>query len=457
LTSGESALAAFQIGPPVAKKLKLWPLIAATYFMVAGGPYGLEDIVQKAGFTVTLLILVITPLIWSLPTALMVSELASALPQEGGFYAWVRRAMGPFWGFMEAWLTLTGSIFDMALYPALFLEYLGQFAPQMTDGNRAVWLGLAMIAACTIWNFFGARAVGDGSLLMAVVLLGPFAVLSVLAFFHRGNSAEAQAAVATVARPDLLGGILIAMWNYMGWDNVTTIAEEVDRPQRTYPLAMLGAVSLVTISYLLPVVAASRVGIAPEHWSTGSWVDVGRSVGGPALAAAVMLGGVVGAIGSFNALMLSLTRLPLAMARDGMLPAVFAKTTRSTGAPWVAILACAIGWAACFRLGFVSLVILDVLLTGLSILLEFVALIVLRVREPNLPRPYRVPGGMIGAVAITIPPTVLIGLTVIRNRDEQMGNYSALGVGVAAILAGVLVYVLMNAFQKRRRPADETA
>src|SRR5580693_947890 len=80
-------------------KISTVPMIAATYFMVAGGPYGLEDIVQKTGYVATLLILLITPLLWSLPTALMVSELATAIPEEGGFYIWVQRGMGRFWGF----------------------------------------------------------------------------------------------------------------------------------------------------------------------------------------------------------------------------------------------------------------------------------------------------------------------------------------------------------------------
>src|SRR5215469_13274279 len=87
-----------------AAKISVVPMITATYFMVAGGPYGLEEIVQKTGYAATLLILVITPLLWSLPTALMVSELAAAIPEEGGFYVWARRSMGPFLGYQEAWL-----------------------------------------------------------------------------------------------------------------------------------------------------------------------------------------------------------------------------------------------------------------------------------------------------------------------------------------------------------------
>src|SRR5579872_5109472 len=95
-------------------QLKLFPLIAATFFMVSGGPYGLEELIQKTGFHDAILILFFTPFLWSLPTALMLGELSAAIPAEGGFYIWVTRAMGPFWGFQEAWLSLTASVFDMA-------------------------------------------------------------------------------------------------------------------------------------------------------------------------------------------------------------------------------------------------------------------------------------------------------------------------------------------------------
>ena len=87
-------------------RLTLWPLVAATFFMVSGGTYGTEDIVHGAGYGKAILILLLTPILWSLPTAFMIGELSSALPFEGGYYAWVRRAMGNFWGFQEAWLSL---------------------------------------------------------------------------------------------------------------------------------------------------------------------------------------------------------------------------------------------------------------------------------------------------------------------------------------------------------------
>ncbi len=434
-------------GGPSGPKLTLLPLIAATYFMVAGGPYGLEDLVQKVGYAGTMIILLVTPLLWSIPTALMVSELASALPEEGGFYVWVRRGMGRFWGFQEAWLTLAGSIFEMALYPTLFVWYLDRFAPGLASGRRAILLGAAMIAICALWNICGARAVGGGSALLTVVLLGPFVVLIGYALLHRSPVGVAH---TPLRHADVLGGILIAMWNYMGWDNISTVAGEVDRPQRTYPLAMLGAVTLVVVSYVLPLAAVAGTGIDPNTWSTGGWVDVGRALGGKGLALALTIGGVVGALGSFNALMLSFSRLPLVMAQDGFLPGVFARQHPKTGAPWVAIVVCAVAWAACLFLGFERLVILDVLLTGLSILLEFWALVALRIREPELARPYRVPGGLFGAVAIGIGPVALIVASVIRNRAEQVGSISALTIALLFIVGGPVVYLLATAFRTQR-------
>src|SRR2546423_13012755 len=148
------------------RKLTILSLAAATYFMVSGGPYGVEELVQDAGYKLALVILFLTPLIWSLPTGLMVGELSAALPAEGGFYVWVRRAMGPFWGFQEAWLSLVASIFDMALYPSLFVLYLGRLWPAATQGHRGVVIAATMIFVCLLWNLYGAKAVGNGSLFM---------------------------------------------------------------------------------------------------------------------------------------------------------------------------------------------------------------------------------------------------------------------------------------------------
>ena len=156
------------------KKMRLLPLIAATYFMVSGGPYGLEDIIGKAGYGRALLLLAIVPLVWSLPTSLMVGELASALPEEGGYYCWVRRALGGFWGFQEAWLSLAASVFDMAIYPVIFVLYLGRIEPTWTAGGRGTLWALVVVVLCagveSAWGEGGRRGVGGDVLFAAVAV-----------------------------------------------------------------------------------------------------------------------------------------------------------------------------------------------------------------------------------------------------------------------------------------------
>ena len=417
------------------KKLTVAPLVAATYFMVSGGPYGLEEIVAGAGYVGAIIVLLVTPVVWSLPTALMVGELAACVPEEGGYYAWVRRALGPFWGFQEAWLSLVASVFDMAIYPTLFTLYLGRLFPALAGGSWPLALGAAMIALCALWNLRGARSVGWGALAMTVVLLAPFAVLATCALAARPDGASPPASLS-----GLWGGILVAIWNYMGWDNASTIAGEVERPQRTYPIAMLSTVTLVALTYVVPVAAVAHTRIDPRGWSTGGWVDVGRALGGPWLGRAIAFGGVVCGIGMFNALVLSYTRVPLVLARDGLLPRVFARTLPSSETPWVSVLVLCILWMACLTLGFQRLIELDVLVYGMSLLLEFVALVALRLREPRLPRPFRVPGGLAGATLLGVLPMVLIATALWSGRHESAGRLPTLGLGCMLVIAGPMVY-----------------
>ena len=426
-------------------RLTLWPLVAATFFMVSGGTYGIEDIVHGAGYGRAILFMVLTPLLWSLPAAFMIGELSSALPHEGGYYAWVRRAMGNFWGFQEAWLSLVASIFDMAIYPTLFVLYLTRVFPWFAEGHRGLLVGVAVVMACTLLNVAGVRVVSTTSLGLFFLLSAPFAIIVALGPFKYGTLLHAVTR-PTSSKVDLIGGLLICMWNYMGWDNASTIATEVERPQRTYPRAMLAAVVIVALSYIVPVVAVWMTGLPAGSWETGSWADIAGLLGGPLLRVGLVLGGMMSAFGMFNALVMSYSRLPLAMAQDGMLPRVFGKVN-GRRAPWVAIVVCALGWAMCLGLGFERLITIDILLYGSSLLLEFVALVVLRIREPGLPREFRVPGGMLGAIAVGVAPALLLGFSVVRSQNEQVLGISSFAFGLLLMAAGVLAYFLNHALK----------
>lgn len=434
--------------------LRFIPLVAATYFMVAGGPYGIEDILGGAGYLKALAILMILPLLWSLPTALMIGELASALPEEGGFYAWVRRAMGPFWGYQEAWLSLSASIFDMAIYPTMFVLYLDRLFPGWTTGWRGTAWELALIAVCCLWNLRGAPAVGDGSMALFVILLSPFAVLVVAAAWHgmhlHGNTAWRSGAAGDAG---LSTAILVGLWNYMGWDNASTIAQEVEDPQRNYPRAMLLSTAVVALTYALPLAAIAFAGLDSTRFSTGSWADAATMLAGPWLGVAVVLGGTLTGLGMFNALMMSYARLPMVLAEDGMLPSYVAVRNRY-GVPWVAVMLCAVAWALALHFSFERLISIDLILYGASLILEFLALVVLRLREPELKRPFRV-GGLATAIALGVIPTALIVYAAYISRNERMAHMPALLFGFIIAAAGPVFYAVSRALGARREAEQE--
>ena len=432
--------------------MRLLPLVVATFFMVSGGPYGIEDILGGAGYLKAILILLVLPFFWSLPTALMIGELASAIPDDGGFYVWVRRALGPFWGYQESWFSLAASIFDMALYPSIFVLYLGTFDPALTFGWREYAWKLGVVALCCAWNLLGAPEVGEDSVWLFALLFAPFAMLVTLGVWHGFASHPSIDWTTHAPKVGFSTALLVALWNYMGWDNASTVAHEVENPQRNYPRAMLGALAVTVLSYILPIGAMALAGVPSASFSTGDWTVAARALGGPVLSMAVVAGGCITGVGMFNALVMSYSRLPMAMAEDGLLPRVLTLRNRR-GAPWVSILVCGIGWALAIGLPFERLISIDLILYGASLMLEFVALAVLRFREPGLARPFRA-GSRIVACLLGVAPAALIVYALWVSRGEKLvGSLSALAFAAAVALLGPLFYLLILSL-KKQKPAD---
>ena len=437
------------------RKLKLLPLVAATYFMVSGGPYGLEDIVGQAGYMRALLLLAVVPLIWSLPTALMIGELASAMPEEGGFYVWVSSAFGRFWGFQEAWLSLSASVFDMAIYPSLAVAYLGQLSTTLTSGHRGIFWSLAIVLICVAWNLRGAHSVGDGSMLMFGLLLTPFLGIVGYGFYHAASAPFGPRHFSALGEGNMTTALLFVLWNCMGWDNASTIAREVKDPRRNYVRAMIAAVAVVTISYILPIAVVALTGIPASAFATGAWVEAARTLAGPTigpiLAVAVVIGGAITGVAMFNALTLSYARVPAAMARDGMLPKPLGRHM-DNGVPWVSVLICGLGWAMALGLNLTRLLELDLMLYGLSLILEFASLIALRVKEPNMPRPFAIPGGLPVAIGAGVGPTFLILFAIWNARSDHLTpGLPAILLGAIIVLAGPLTYFITS-YARPRSP-----
>jgi amino acid transporter len=243
------------------------------------------------------------------------------------------------------------------------------------------------------------------------------------------------------------------MWNYMGWDNASTVAQEVENPQRNYPRAMIVAAILTALTYILPLAAMALAGLSANSFSTGDWAEAARALGGSGLLGAglgiaVVAGGCITGVGMFSALSMSYTRLPMAMAEDGMLPRVLARRNRR-GVPWVSVLICGLAWALALKLPFERLISIDLILYGTSLLLEFVALAVLRLREPQLQRPFKA-GNLIFACLLGVGPAVLIAYALYVSRDEKViGTTSALLFATTVGLLGPLLYWLTQLGEKQ--------
>jgi amino acid transporter len=425
------------------RSLTILPLIAVMYFNVSGGAFTTESLIVTVGPAIGLLILVLVPIFWSVPEALIIGELASMLPEEGGYYRWVYHAFGPFWAFQNGWWTWMYSIVDMAIYPVLFNQYLSWFVPGLS--NTSQWIiSLAVIWIATAINLRGAGRVGAVSVVSGGFIVLTFLLLS-LAAIPYSNHLPWVSAVQTPAKgAGALGvGVSIALWNYIGWDNASTVQGEVHESSRNYPRALAITLPLVALGYLIPL-SATLAATDWTKWREGGWPDIAlmsAGVFGKPLAVMLALAGMISALALFNALLLSYSRIPLAMATDRLLPKSLAKLDdRAT--PRNAVLVSAIFYSVFALLSFVHLVVADVLLYSMALFLEFGALIALRKNQPRLRGTFRIPLGRGGVTALALlPALILIGVIATEMSDGEYGGPAIFG-AFAALVSGPIAYFI---------------
>ena len=408
-------------------------LVALTFFCVAGGAYGFEDAVGAAGPGVALAALVLVPWLWSFPTALMTAELSAAMPEDGGYVVWVERAFGRFWGFQEGWWSWLCSFADNALYPVMFVDYLSYLRGDIPPAER--WAIGAVLVAVTTWlNIRGTRLVGASLLVFTVIVLAPFAAMVVLGAPH----VDTGAWLAGGGKGDWALLLSVVLWNTSGWDNAGTMAGEVEKPSRNYPVAMAAAVVLVTVAYLLPVAVGVGIDSNWQAWEEGYFPKIAAAIGGPWLGAALAAGALVSAAGLLSALLCTSSRVPYAMAARGMLPSPLARLHDRYATPWLSIVVNALGVALLIPFSFQDLVQVDMFLYALALILEFAALVWLRLKAPDMARPYRIPGGTAGAIALSVPPVVLCVISI------AFADMPTILVSVAGIVLGLIVFPLAS-------------
>ena len=418
--------------------LSLGTIFMVVFVLTSAGPFGVEEMVSATGPGLALVLLLVIPLVWGAPLALICTELASAIPEEGGAYAWVERGLGPFWAFQAGWWSSLSGIVDTALYVVLAVTYANGWLDQPP---AVAWLMSAgIIVVFAVLNVRGLRLMALSSVGFAIVILVPCVALTVL-----GLAAWQHDPFAPFLRPDQptavsVGlGLTVAIWFYSGYESMSTMAGEVAEPQRVIPKALLLSLPVVVVVYFLPTLAGlAGVGRWSEWSPEGglTLVDVARELGGTAVGVAAMAGALVSSLALYSAYLASGARTTLVMAQRGHLPTVLARVHPRFGTPHASIVVAGVLHAILATGSFAFLIVIDVLLFVLGYLLVFLTAVVLRAQEPGLARPFRIPVGTAGMVVVAGVPTLVAVAFLAANGLETLAW------GAVAAATGPVAYLL---------------
>ncbi len=431
------------LSTPNKKRLRLFQLVAVIFLTVSGGPYGLEPLLTYAGNNGALLLLIITPLLWDVPTILTVLELNSMMPVTGGYYQWVKRALGLRFAFYEGWWTWLYTFVDLAIYPVLFVEYASYFFPGMEAYKIPICL--IIIWAGAGLNILGIVPVGETSVVLGIAVIAPFIILFITAFAsHDVLFSIPHLSLSGIHFSSLGLALFIVMWNFCGWDNTMTYAEEVDRPVRSYIKSTVTAFIIIFIVYFITVLTAQASGISSAVLNDEGFPAVGALIGGSWLGALIAVGGMASTLGLFSAVLLSVSRVPKVMSDDKLLPKKLHSIHSKFKTPYISILVCAIIVSIMILWTFADLLIIDITLYGAGLFLEFLSLIVLRKKMADANRPFKIKLNIAGLCVMTLIPfsVYLIALA----GSFATGDFSAALFAVIALISAELIWQIIKRF-----------
>jgi amino acid transporter len=424
------------------RKAGLFYFVFVMFSYTTAGPFGLEDMVTASGPGMTLLYILILPFFWGIPISLVSAELTTAMPVQGGFYRWVRAGFGDFWGFLAGWWNWTASFLLGGAYAVFFTNYLGYFFPQIT-GWKHYLVSVAMIGGITWINIRGIQMVGRLATALEI-----FVLLSVLALTAIGLAQWRHNPFSPLIPPNgpvfqVFGtGLAIGLWLYSGFEQLSTVAEEVENPQRTYPRALAWVVPLSIATYFLPTLASLAALGNWQEWHTRYFSDAAQAIGGRWLALFITLAAMLSNLSILNSTVLASTRMPFAMAEDGYLPASLTRLHPRFGTPWIAIIVSAVIYALLARNTVIQLLDVYIWLRMATSLLTVVSAWRLRHSHPGLPRPFRIPWGRTGLVYAVAAPIVISAWAMIWS--EKFG----LQWGPVALALGPIAYLVVLVWKK---------
>jgi amino acid transporter len=420
------------------KKAGLLYFVFVMFAYTTGGPFGLEEMVTTSGPGMTLLFLLVIPLFWCIPVSLVAAELTTAIPVEGGFYRWVRASHGNFWGFLTGWWNWSASWLLGASYAVLFTDYLANYFPALVGWKHYV-VSLALIALLACINIRGIQMVGMVATILGVSVLVPVLLLCVIGAAKWHHNPFHPMIPPHVPPFQVFGvGLALGLWLYSGYEQCSSVAEEIENPQKNYPRALVIVVPLSIAAYFLPALFSLAALGNWQDWTTAYLSTAAKLIGGGWLGFLMTVAAVLCTVSLLNATVLTSTRMPSTMSEDGYLPPIFAAKHPNYGTPWIAILISSTIYAL---LAFHTLSQLLTVYVWLRILVTFLTVLSawrLRRTQPQLKRPFRIPWGNIGLAYVVIAP-ILMGAVALLGSDKF-----ALRWGPIPVALGIVMYFLLR-------------
>jgi amino acid transporter len=397
------------------RRIGLAPFVALLFAYCAGGPFSLESMISTSGPGLGLTFLLVVPILFAVPISLATAEMTTLMPVEGGFYRWSRAALGDFWGFQCGWWNWTGTFLMSAAYGVAMADYLENWLPMHSRAEHwaVAFIFLLVVAGL---NVCGIHVVGKLTLILLLTMSVPLVVFIVLGFRHAHfNPLHPFLPTGTPWQGAFGLGLAIALWSYAGYEQLSTVIEEVENPARNFPIGLAIVVPLAIGIYVITLAAGLAALGNWREWDTGYLVTAGRLIGGNALGTSIFAAAVICNFVLLDSTLLSVTRIPLPMAEAGSFHPVLAKISARFGTPVRSIL---LTTAFCAALAvftvpqLIGVYAWTRMATSIQTVLSFWQL---RRKYPDARRSFRVAGGTVGALAIVIAPTLLFACAAIYS------------------------------------------
>ena len=429
---------------PFVRKATLFSFVFVLYSYTTGGPFGFEDMVTTSGPGMTLLYHLLIPFFWCIPISLVAAELTTAMPVQGGFYRWVRAAFGDFWGFLAGWWNWSASFLLGSVYAVLFADYLGFYFPQLTGRNHYL-VAAALIVVITYINVRGIQMVGRISTLLEIFVLLPVVVMVFMGLMQWKHNPFVPLAPPHKPFFQVFGvGLAIGVWLFSGYEQLSTVAEEVENPRRTFPRALAIVVPLSMATYFLPTLASLAALGNWQAWHSDYLPVAAKLIGGPFLGAWLALAAMIANMALLNSTVLATTRMPFALAEDGFFPRAFTRIHPRYGTPVLAIVVSGAIYAAFAMFTLTQLLSVYAWLRVATSVMTVLSAWKLRQRKPEMPRPFVIPGGRKGLFYAVAAP-VFLGILATAGSvadSVQRGDRLVLLSAPAAIALGPLAYAV---------------